>query len=57
MLLMDLFHMIGFFLDRGFQPQRALFGRPVTSRAICAGLCIVIPGRIRNEEPASIQSM
>src|SRR5829696_8409649 len=52
MLLMDLFHMIGLFLNRGFQPQATLLCRPVTSRAIGSGLRVIVPGRVCHQRAA-----
>src|SRR5258706_3043119 len=46
-LLMDLFHVIGFFLDGSFKPQLTFLGSPMTACAIRTGFGVIIPWRIR----------
>src|SRR5687767_9691382 len=48
-LLMDLFDMIGLFIDRGLQPQLSFFCGCMTPGAVCACFCVVVPWRVRNK--------
>ena len=43
MLLMDLLHVIGLFLDGGLQPAPAFFGGSMAACAVCPSPGVIVP--------------